>query len=145
MCGFVCVCSFLTIDYFPSRNYPQVSSFLVNPYWPSGPFHPYTLDESICHFKGVRVLCILFSYHFILIEIPVTKLCINSANPGQMPCSDLDLHCLPMSLLQDARHEWVTNTIQSGLFLGIGPFKCHETRAGVYKTLCPQQLASNSK
>ena len=34
----------------------------------------------------------------------------NSVDPDQMPhsaASDLGLHCLPMSLLWDARHKWV--------------------------------------
>ena len=35
----------------------------------------------------------------------------NSVDPDQTPrsaASDLDLHCLPMSLLWNARHKWVT-------------------------------------
>ena len=42
------------------------------------------------------------------IEIPVFN--VNSIDPDQMPdsaASDLGLHCLPMSLLWDARHKWI--------------------------------------
>ena len=37
----------------------------------------------------------------------------NSVDPDQTPqneASDLDLHCLPMSLLWDTRHKWVNTT-----------------------------------
>ena len=40
--------------------------------------------------------------------MPVVK--ANSVDPDQMLCSaasDLSLHCLPMSHLWDARHNWV--------------------------------------
>ena len=42
------------------------------------------------------------------IEIPY--LMQNSVDPDQTPlcaASDLGLHCLPMSLLWDARHKWI--------------------------------------
>ena len=42
------------------------------------------------------------------IEIPVFN--ANIVDPDQMPhsaASDLGLHCLTMSLLRDARHNWV--------------------------------------
>ena len=41
-------------------------------------------------------------------EIPVLN--VNSVDPDHMPCSVvsyLGLHCLPKSLLWDARHKWV--------------------------------------
>ena len=56
----------------------------------------------------------VFGFFLLLpcfIEIHVFN--ANSADPDQMPhfaASDLDLHCLPMSLLWDARHIWVRNT-----------------------------------
>ena len=40
----------------------------------------------------------------------ISVLIANSVDPDQMPhsaASDLGLHCLPVSLLRDARHEWV--------------------------------------
>ena len=43
-----------------------------------------------------------------VIRIPVFN--ANSVNPDQTPqnaASDLGLHCLPMSLLWDARHKWI--------------------------------------
>ena len=46
------------------------------------------LDESICHFRGVK------------------SILANSADPDQMPhyvASDLSLHCLPATLLQASR------------------------------------------
>ena len=52
-------------------------------------FYHNTLDQSICNSR--------VSGHFLLllcfIEIPETN--ANSVDPGQMPHSDLDLHCLP--------------------------------------------------
>ena len=38
----------------------------------------------------------------------------NSVDPDQMPhsvASDLSLHCLSMSILCDARHNWVNATV----------------------------------
>ena len=60
---------------------------------------------------------------YCFIEIPV--LYANSVGPDQMPrsaASDLGLHCLPMSLLWDARHNWVDSgvvLIFSGLISGV--------------------------
>ena len=45
-------------------------------------------------------------------EIPVFN--ANSVDPDQTPhsaASDLGPHCLQISLLWDARHKWVKNTI----------------------------------
>ena len=39
----------------------------------------------------------------------------NSVDPDQTPhsaASDLGLHCLPMSLLWDARHKWVNKCLK---------------------------------
>ena len=49
----------------------------------------------------------LLSVLSFIIEIPVFN--ANSVDPDQTPrsaASDLGLHCLPMSLLWDARHKW---------------------------------------
>ena len=49
----------------------------------------------------------LFCHNYLQIYEPVPN--VNSVNPDQRPrpaASDLGLHCLPMSLLWDARHKW---------------------------------------
>ena len=55
------------------------------------------LDESICQFRGVgSILSFLF---YCCWKILLT----NTADPDQTPlyvASDLDLHCLPMTLLR---------------------------------------------
>ena len=59
--------------------------------------------------EGVSSCFLLQSY---FIEIPV--LIANNVEPDQMPhsaASDQGLHCLPMSLVWDARHKWVNNVI----------------------------------
>ena len=65
------------------------------------------LDESICHFRGVRSIC-YFNSIFDKKKTPVS----NTINPNQTPhyvASDLGLHCLPMTLLQVSKLEWVKN------------------------------------
>ena len=61
------------------------------------------LDESICHFRGVgSILC----FNYFLYK----NLLANSLYPDRTPhciASDLDLHCLPMTLLRVSRYEWV--------------------------------------
>ena len=55
----------------------------------------------------------------------MTRFCRNSCNanivdPNQMPCSvapDLGLHCLPMSLLWDAKYKWVNDSQVADSFL----------------------------
>ena len=58
------------------------------------------LDESICHFGGVgSILSLLFAFCW---EI----LLANSEDPDQTPhhvASDLDLQCLPITLLRVSR------------------------------------------
>ena len=68
-----------------------------------------TLWTRSFQYKGylVSVYCLLPYF----IEIPDPK--SNSVDPDQMPqsaASDLDLHCLPMSILCAARHTWVKET-----------------------------------
>ena len=64
-------------------------------------FYSYMLDESICHFRGVRsILSLLF---YFLRKI----LLANDVDPDQLPhyvASDQDLHCLPMTLLQVSKN-----------------------------------------
>ena len=68
----------------------------------------FTLPTSpipIFHSSGGVWLDLLLPY---FIEIPVFN--ANSVDPDQMLCSamsDLGLHCLPMSLVWDARLKWV--------------------------------------
>ena len=77
---------------------------MVNPYLPSGLFHPYQLGESISKLGVWGVLfhfCLIFDKNFML---------ANSVDSDQMPrsaASDLSLHCLPMSQKWDARLIWV--------------------------------------
>ena len=62
-----------------------------------------SISESPLDFEITRVDCIW---------IPVLN--ANSVDPDQTPRSmafDLDLHCLPMSLLWDAMQKWVKNWI----------------------------------
>ena len=61
------------------------------------------------------VLLLLLS---CFMEIPVFN--ANGVVPDQTPhfaASDLGLHCLPMSLLWDARHKWVKRWYQVDIFL----------------------------
>ena len=66
----------------------------INPQLPSGPVHPYQLEESISNFRGVwHTFSFLFYFEWIF-------LLANNADPDQTPqnaASDLGLHCLPMS------------------------------------------------
>ena len=60
-------------------------------------FHCFILEETICHFRGIRSIVLLLFYFLWKI------LLANSVDPDQMPhyvASDLGLHCLPMTLLQ---------------------------------------------
>ena len=53
------------------------------------------LNESICHLRGERLILSLLFYFLLKI------LYANNVDPDQMPhyvASDLDLHCLPMTL-----------------------------------------------
>ena len=71
---------------------------------PSGLFYLKSLDRSIYNRKGVCFDLIITIFK----EIPVLN--ANSVDRDQMPhsaVSDLGLHCLPLSLLWDARLKWV--------------------------------------
>ena len=88
------------------RNFGANGIYLYfNPLYTGGLFHCYTLDESICHFRGVGSFCRFYS---IFMENPISK----NVDPNQMPhyvASDLGLHCLPMTLSQVSRSEWVNS------------------------------------
>ena len=63
----------------------------IKPHLPSGPIHPYQLEESISNFREVcRTFSFLFYFECIF-------MLANSEDPDQTPRSDLGLHCLPMS------------------------------------------------
>ena len=84
---------------------------------PNGLVYLKALDCSISNRKGMFISLLLHVPCFI--EIPVFN--ANSVDPDQMPhsmASDLGLHCLPMSLLWEARHKCVFF-----LFGFYGPFK----------------------
>ena len=53
----------------------------INPHLPNGLSHPYRLDESIFHLRGVW--CMFFIFIILLIEIPVS-ICLRPENgtPG---------------------------------------------------------------
>ena len=71
---------------------------------PSGLFYLNSLDRSISSGRGIWLVFLLPCF----IATPVYN--ANSVDPDQMPhyaASYLGLHCLPMSLLRDAGHEWV--------------------------------------
>ena len=58
------------------------------------------LAESISHFRGVGSILLLLFY------LKWKILLANSVNPDQTPhsvASDLDLHCLPMTILRISR------------------------------------------
>ena len=68
---------------------------------PNGFYYLQSLDRPISSIRDVWLFLLLPCF----IEIPVFN--VNSVDPDQMPhyaASDLGLHCLPMSLLWDARH-----------------------------------------
>ena len=71
---------------------------------PNGFFYLHSLDCPISNIRGVWLVFIIT----IFIEIPVLN--ANSVDPDQTlhsAASDLGPHCLPLSLLWDARHKWV--------------------------------------
>ena len=72
------------------------------------------MDWSISTFKGYLVCLVCISFT----EFPAFN--ANSIDPDQTPrsaASDLGLHCLPMSLLWDARHKNVLSCKQNTGFL----------------------------
>ena len=76
----------------------------INRFMPSGLFYLSSLDRSISNSRVSRQFLLLPCF----LEIHVFN--ANSVGPDQTPrsaASDLDLHCLLMSLLWDARHKWV--------------------------------------
>ena len=87
----VCLCPF----------YGMLRHKWVNPHLPSGPIHPYQLDESISSFRDVWCT---FSLLFYFEDILVSKQW-RPWSDAVLCTSDMGLHCLPMS------HKWVTRLV----------------------------------
>ena len=76
----------------------------INPFIPYEIFYLRSLDGSFFKYKGCQVTFLLTQY---FLEIPVVnaKQC-RPWSDATFAASDLGLHCLPMSILWDARHKW---------------------------------------
>ena len=82
----------------------EQSDFKFNPFMPNGLFYLNSLDLFNSNKGDVWLFLLLLCF----IETPVLK--VNRVDPDQTQhpaASDLDLHCLPMSLLWAARRKWV--------------------------------------
>ena len=90
-------------------SYPENGSqhnFNINPFMPNGLFYLHTSDRSISSIRDVWLILIITIFNPLFYA--------NSVDPDQTPhsaASDLGLHCLPISLLWDARHKWVKEYI----------------------------------
>ena len=72
---------------------------------PGGFFYFNSLDGVISYIRGVWLIFIIVMF------VGISELNTNSVDSDQTPrsvASDLDLHCLPMSFLWDARLIWVS-------------------------------------
>ena len=84
-----------------------------NAYMQSGLFYLSSLDRSIFNIRGVWIVLLITMFNIISVSNA------NSEDPDQTPhsvSSDLGLHCLPMSLLWDARLKWVKTSEMSKYF-----------------------------
>ena len=93
----------LYLLYTVLRN-PAVFRQQIQPIMPSGLSYLNSLDQFISSLRGVWLVLIITMFF----EMSVVN--ANSVDPDQTPhsaASDLGLHCLPLSHLQDARHKWV--------------------------------------
>ena len=65
-----------------------------NPFIPGGLFHPYKLDESICHLRG----CLLFFFFFFFFHFYLFKIEIPACNKcrpwSDAAASNRGVHCL---------------------------------------------------
>ena len=93
----------VSIDMFQRERVTiYIISDCFNPFMPNGLFYLSSLDRSVSSKRGV---CLVF----IMVYRTSCNLC--SVDPNRTPrsaASDLGLHCLPMSLLLDARLKWVS-------------------------------------
>ena len=103
-----CLCIYPFVFFVSSKTLIRLrildKRHLFNPFMPSGIFYLLSLDRFFLY-KGCLVT---FYYYNTFLEI--SELNANSEDPYQTPlsvASDLGLHCLPMSLIWDARHTWV--------------------------------------
>ena len=84
-----------------------------NPNKPNEYSHPYTLDESICHLRGIRYIYIYIFFFFHFCSICNLKSCKQTVKTQirrrimHNAASDLDLHCLPVPHKRDPRLIWV--------------------------------------
>ena len=83
---------------------PETSSGkkIFDPFIPSGLFYHCSLDRSISYIRGIWLVFIIFMF----CRNSVSKLHANNVDPDQtrrFTASGLDLQCLTMSLLWDAR------------------------------------------
>ena len=61
----------ILLDKLIQTNIHDTSWWVINPHLPSGPVHPYQMDESISNFRGVW--CTFSFFIIFLIEIPISK------------------------------------------------------------------------
>ena len=83
---------------------------MINPFMPNGLFYLNSEDMSISYIRGVWLVFLLLLSCFV----EISELNANSVEPDQTPrsaASDLDLQCLPVSLLWDARLKWVKSIL----------------------------------
>ena len=98
----------------------SLQTVFLNLYLPNGLSHPYQLDESILHLRGVWCNFSFLSYFWWKFMLA------NSVDLDQTPRSaatDLGLHCLPRSQKWDARLIWVNVFMLSICFEPL-PFCC---------------------
>ena len=96
-------------------QFQTMINMLFNPFMPRGLLYLNSLDGSISKRGGL-----LFFICPGSIGIPISN--DKNVDPDQMPhsaASDLGLHCLPMSLLWDARHKWVKSVDNSAIALRV--------------------------
>ena len=90
----------------------KICLYMYYPFMPSGFFYFNSLDSFISYIRSVWLVFITVMFFFL----EISELNANSVDPDQTPssaASDLGLHCLPVSLLWDARLIWVKSKISS--------------------------------
>ena len=89
----------------------NMNSICFNPFMPNGLFYLKSLDMFISYVGG--------SGKFLLLPcfVGISELNANSIDPDQMLHSDLGLHCLPISLLWDARLKWVNDETRKNMWI----------------------------
>ena len=98
-------CKYLSVTHQEEWLQRGRCSTSFNPIIPNRLFYLNSLDQSISSRRNVWIIFLLL---LCFKEIPAFN--ANSAGPDQTPqnvASDLGLHCLPLSLLRDARFKWI--------------------------------------